>query len=171
MLKTDAMKPRSLLREMNVKIMCTTDEPTSILEYHQRAAKEIEGIKILPTWRPDKAMNIEKKNWKSFVLEMAERYDEDCSTLQGFVRALEKSHEYFVENGCRASDHGILQPLSYEVKLRDVATAIHQKAYNGEELSEKEITDYKAYLFCKFGEMNNDDRLGNPTTYWSSTRL
>lgn len=155
MLKTEAMKPWRLLKDMNVKIMCTTDDPTSTLEYHQQAAKEIEAIKILPTWRPDRAMNIEKKDWKVFVLEMAERYDEDCSTLQGFVRALEKSHEYFVKNGCRASDHGLTQPVSYEVK-EDVAAAIHLKAYNGEELSEKEINDYKAYLFCKFGELNKE---------------
>ena len=108
MLKTEAMKPQSLLKEMKVKIMCTTDDFTSTLEYHRQAAKEIEGIKILPTWRPDRAMNIEKKDWKTFVLQMAERYDEDCSTLEGFVRALEKSHEFFVENGCRASDHGLI---------------------------------------------------------------
>lgn len=152
-LQTEAMKPQSLLKDMKVKIMCTTDDPTSSLEYHQQAAKEIEGIQILPTWRPDRAMNIEKKDWKTFVLEMAERYDEDCSTLDGFVRALEKSHEFFVENGCRASDHGLTQPISYEVK-EDVAAAIYQKAYNGEELCEKEINDYKAYLFCKFGELN-----------------
>ncbi len=55
------MKPQELLKSMNVEVMCTTNDITDDLYYHQKAKEDIEGIKILPTWRPDKAMNIEKK--------------------------------------------------------------------------------------------------------------
>ncbi|MEJ6950727.1 glucuronate isomerase [Natronospora cellulosivora (SeqCode)] len=152
-LATDAMKPVSLLKAMNVKVMCTTDEPFSLLEDHQKAKSEIEGVSILPTWRPDKAMNIEKDSWKDFVDKMGERFDEDTSDLNSFLSAMQKSHDFFVENACRASDHGILEPYSYFVEDA-IAASIHEKAYNGEELSEKEVKDYKAYILVKFGEMN-----------------
>jgi len=155
MLKTADMKPQRLLRDMNVKIMCTTDDPTSTLEYHQEAAKEIEGIQILPTWRPDRAMNIEKKDWKVFVNEMGERYDEDTSTLSAFLNSLQKSHDFFDENGCKASDHGLLEPISYQVD-EDLVSDIYEKAYNGGTLTEDEIRDYKAYLLIEFGQMNSE---------------
>lgn len=155
MLRTEEMKPQRLLKDMKVKIMCTTDEPTSSLEYHQQAKKEIDGIKILPTWRPDKAMNIEKENWKGFVDEIGKCYDEDISTFKGFMSAIQKSHDFFNKNGCKASDHGILEPYSYPVPDDRVAK-IHDKAYKGKELSEKEIKDYKAYMLVEFGKMNEE---------------
>lgn len=155
MLKTDEMKPQRLLKDMNVKIMCTTDDPTSTLEYHQQAAREIEGLSILPTWRPDKAMNLEKENWDTFVGEMGKRYDEDTSTLDGFIKALQKSHDFFDENGCKASDHGIFEPISYPVD-KNTAAEIHEKSYKGDTLTEQEIRDYKAYLLIEFGKMNSE---------------
>ncbi len=155
MLEKDEMKPQRLLKEMNVKIMCTTDEPTSTLEYHQQAAKEIDGVRILPTWRPDKAMNIEKKDWKIFVNQMGERYDQDMLNLDGFMKSLQKSHDFFNENGCKASDHGLLEPISYQVE-EDRAAAIYEKAYNGGKLTDNEIRDFKAYLLIEFGKMNSE---------------
>lgn len=148
------MKPQSLLKEMNVEIMCTTDDPTSTLEHHKRAAEEFSEVKILPTWRPDKAMNIEKKEWKAFVTAMGERYDEDTADLDGFLKALESSHEFFARNGCKASDHGIEEPVTYEVDKKRAAE-IHEKAYHNEELSAEEARDYKAYLLYQFGLMNS----------------
>lgn len=154
-LESEEMKPQRLLNDMNVKIMCTTDEPTSTLEYHQEAAKNIDGIRILPTWRPDKAMNIEQGIWKGFLEEMGARYNENTSNFKGFVNALQKSHDFFDENGCKASDHGLLEPITYAVD-EQVATDIHQKAFNGEELTEEEVQDYKSYLLCLFGQMNTE---------------
>ncbi len=155
MLKKEEMKPQRLLKDMNVKIMCTTDEPTSTLEYHQQAAKEIEGVQILPTWRPDKSMNIEKRVWRDFVDEMGRRYNEDTAYFDGYITALRKSHQFFNDNGCKASDHGVLEPISYPVDKARAAN-IHEKAYNHEELTEEEIRDYKAYLFYQYGKMNSE---------------
>lgn len=154
-LGSEEMKPQRLLKDMNVKIMCTTDDPTSTLEFHQQAASEIEGVSILPTWRPDKAMNIEQKAWHDFVVDMGKRYNEDTAVFSGFIKALQKSHDFFNENGCKASDHGIFEPITYQVKQEDAAN-IHQKAFQGEELTVGEIKDYKAFLLCKFGEMNKE---------------
>src|SRR5690554_6189847 len=62
-LQEDKMKPRRLLKDMNVEIMCTTNNPDEDLKYHKLARKEVKGISIRPTWRPDKALNIEKDTW------------------------------------------------------------------------------------------------------------
>ncbi|MFW6007146.1 MAG: glucuronate isomerase [Halanaerobiales bacterium] len=153
MLKKEEMTPQNLLREMNVKIMGTTDDPDSLLKYHKKARKEVEGVKILPTWRPDKAMNIDNRGWKNFVENLGNNYEIDTDKFSGFINALEKSHDYFEEMGCVASDHGILEPVAYPVSEKEIEK-IYDKAINEKELTAKEIKDFKAYMFLKFAKMN-----------------
>ena len=152
-LKEDKMAPQKLLKEMNVQIMCTTDAPEDSLEYHKQAQKEVEGIEILPTWRPDKAMNIEKEPWVEFVEKMGEVYDENTENFKGFMESLQKSHDHFDEMGCVASDHGILEPISYQVSFQR-AKEIFDKAVSGKNLNKEEIRDFKAYMLLEFGKMN-----------------
>ena len=149
----ERMKPQQLLQEMKVTVMCTTDQPTSDLRYHQQASKEIKTIRILPTWRPDQAMNIEKKGWIEFVQEMGLCYEQDTTGLKGFLTALQQSHDFFEENGCVASDHGLFVPYSHYLS-EEKAALIHRKAYNGNQLSPQEVKDYKAFLLEQFGQMN-----------------
>ena len=153
MLAKDEMSPQNLLKEMNVEIMCTTDEPYSLLENHKKARDEVEGITILPTWRPDKIMNIEHENWDEYVEKLGDAYKENVNDLDGLLTALKKSHDHFDEMGCVASDHGIVEPISYEVDKK-TAAEIYTKAVNGEELSEKEIKDFKAFILVEFGKLN-----------------
>lgn len=154
-LKQQNMKPQELLRSMNVEIMCTTNDITDDLYYHQKAKEEIEGIRILPTWRPDKAMNIEKKGWREFIIDLGEVTNENVSTFEGFLNSLYKSHKKFQELGGVASDHGIYQPISYFVEKEKVKN-IYKKAMESRELSVEEICDFKAYLFNEFGRMNSE---------------
>ncbi len=153
LLKEDKMKPRNLLKEMKVEVMCTTDAPTSKLDYHTQAREEISGIKILPTWRPDQAMNIEKGDWKEFVRELGEVYGKDTSNLYGFIEALGTSHKNFAERGCLASDHGLEEPLSYYVS-QERAAEIHKKALDDLDLRQQDINDYKAFMLINLTEMN-----------------
>ncbi|SIQ24771.1 glucuronate isomerase [Halanaerobium kushneri] len=155
MLAEDEMSPQNLLKEMNVEIMCTTDEPYSLLENHKKAKEEVEGVKILPTWRPDKIMNIEHENWSQYVEKLGEAYEEDVNDLDGLLTALKKSHDYFEEMGCVASDHGIVEPISYKVEKPDAAE-IYEKAVNGKELTETEIRDFKAFTLVEFGKLNKE---------------
>lgn len=155
MLAEDKMKPQNVLREMNVEIMCTTDEPYSLLEEHKRAKEEVEGVEILPTWRPDKIMNIEADIWKESVEKLSNNFDQDISQLDGLLDALKKSHDYFEGMGCVASDHGILEPISYEVD-KERAEAIYSKALEGIDLSREEIKDFKAFMLLEFGKLNEE---------------
>jgi len=156
MLKEDKMKPQNLLKEMKVEIMCTTDSPLSELEYHQRAREEIEGVKILPTWRPDRAVNLEKEGWKDFVQKLGIKEEQDTSALSGFLKALKKAHRKFARMGCVASDHGLEQLISYYVS-EERAGEIYQKALNEQELNIEEINDFKAFMLICLIEMNEKE--------------
>ncbi len=152
-LQQNDMTPQKLLKDMNVEIMCTTNDPDEDLTYHQQAKKEIKGISIRPTWRPDKAMNIEKETWPVFVESMGKKMNVDTENLEGFLSALQKSHDKFAELGCVASDHGIEEPMAYFIEAGRVER-IYDKALTGKVLKEEEINDFKAFMLMQFGKMN-----------------
>jgi glucuronate isomerase len=154
-LKSRTLSPRQLLKDMNVELLCTTDDPTSDLKYHEKAEKEIALPRILPTWRPDKIMNIENKIWKKFIQELGEKTEEDTAQLDGLLSALRKRHKYFAEHGCIASDHGMEKPYSYPVTQKE-ASVIHNKAYRSVKLSEEEINTYKAFMLSELGKLNKE---------------
>ncbi|MDK2870903.1 MAG: glucuronate isomerase [bacterium] len=154
-LAKEEFKPRSVLNKIRAEALCTTDDPISDLSYHKRASQEIKEFKMLPTWRPDNAMNIEKEEWKNYVIRLGDVYNEDVSDLDGFLEALWKSHEQFEENGCIGSDHALLNPLIYFVE-RKRAEEIYKKAISGESLEEEEINDFKAFMMIEFGKMNEE---------------
>ena len=147
------MLPQSLLQTMQIEIMCTTDDPTTSLPFHEQAAREIHPTRILPTWRPDKAMNIDTPAWRPLLEQLEAETGEPVSMLQGFLRSLQATHDYFAKLGCVASDHGVYEPYSHFVSEK-IAEGIHQKAWRGKKLSGQEVMDYKAFMLNSFGEMN-----------------
>lgn len=155
MLDKEEMSPQNLLKEMNVEIMCTTDEPYSRLENHKKAKEELEGITILPTWRPDKIMNIDHEKWNEYVNKLGEAYDQKIDNLDGLLTALKKSHDHFEKMGCVASDHGVYEAVSYEVD-KVTAAEIYKKALSDEKLTDKEIKDFKAFILEEFGKLNSE---------------
>ncbi len=155
LLKKAEMKPQALLKEMKVEIMCTTDPPTSDLKEHQQAKKQVKDVQILPTWRPDKLMNVQKKEWKENVELLGKFTDTDITSLTGLMEAAGKSHDHFEKNGCVASDHGILEPLGKFVKEKD-ASAIYDKALGGNELDTIEWKKFMSFMMCLFGRLNQE---------------
>jgi glucuronate isomerase len=149
------MRPQSLLDEMRVEIMCTTDDPTLSLPFHEEARRTVRTTRILPTWRPDKAMNIEAPGWKSFVSRLGSRAGEDVSTLSGLLAALARSHAYFGELGCVAADHGLAEPVSRFVPESTAADCL-KTAWDGATLLPEEIRDFKAFMLQRFGEFSRD---------------
>lgn len=147
------MLPQALLQSMKIEVMCTTDDPTIRLPHHEKAAAQIRSTRILPTWRPDKAMNIDTPAWRPLLEKLESETGEDVSTVQGLLRALQSTHDYFQKLGCVASDHGLFEPYSHFVG-EDTAAGIHQKAFSGTDISAEEVRDYKAFMLHQFGEMN-----------------
>jgi glucuronate isomerase len=116
-LQTPEFTARGIMRQMNVKLVCTTDDPVDSLEYHQAiAADKSFDIQVLPTFRPDKAMQV-ADNTSKITEESVRIYNKYLNRLENVTGieihylhdltiALEKRHSYFHENGCRLSDHG-----------------------------------------------------------------
>jgi glucuronate isomerase len=156
LLEDESMTPQNLLKYMRIELMCTTDDPTSGLQYHKQAKRELEKPIILPTWRPDKAMNIENVIWKDFLEELGKKTGEDTSQLKGLLSALEKRHKYFAEQGCISSDHGMENVYSFPVSGK-IAADIHKRAFKGGKLKKKEIIAYKAFMFHELGKLNKKE--------------
>lgn len=130
-LEKDEFRPQELIKRSNVKVVCTTDDPADTLEYHQ-ALKGF-STKILPTFRPDKAVEIGKETFMPYI-EMigVKSYDELISWLTSRI-------DFFHENGCRISDHA-LEYVPYAV---GDASAVFDKKLKGEELTLEEINIFK----------------------------
>jgi glucuronate isomerase len=155
-LADDEMRPQQVLRDMNVEVLCSSDDPTSRLEYHERAETEVEGVDVRPTWRPDRALKVETPAWESFVDELDGVTDAGVETFDGFLDALAETHDYFADHGCVACDVGMgTEPVSRSVS-DERAADVYAKARRGANLSEAEIRDYKAYLLEFVGELNSE---------------
>jgi glucuronate isomerase len=152
-LQTPEYRPQAVLEAMKVEVMCTTDDPTVHLPFHERARVEVEHTRILPTWRPDKAMNIEKATWRPQVDRLAQETDIDTSRLDGFLKGLQATHDVFDVLGCVASDHGLTVPYGQLVDP-ERAARIHDTAYEGGVPTEAEVADYHAFMLHRFAEMN-----------------
>lgn len=152
-LADEAMRPQQLLEAMNVEVVGSTDDPTSSLEYHERAVDEVPGVDIVPTWRADRAVKIDRPEWTAFVDELETATDIATDELDGFLEALAATHDYFDERGCRASDLGIEQPVSRPVSERR-ARDVFRKGVAGGSLTEREVADFQAFLLEFVGELN-----------------
>lgn len=152
-LDEESMRPQALLREMNVEVVCSTDDPTSSLAEHERAEREVDGVDVLPTWRADRAIHIDHRDWDDFVRELADTTSIDTSGFDGFLDGLAATHDYFADHGCRASDLSVREPVSRpvnETRARD----IYETECREEALTEEEIADFKAFMLEYIGSLN-----------------
>lgn len=149
------MTARGLMRRYNVETVCTTDDPVDSLEYHKQVRDSGFEIKMLPTWRPDKAMAVENPaEFRAYVEKLAEVSGVTINKFQDMVDALQKRHDFFEEMGCRLSDHGIEEFYAADYTDEEI-NAIFDKVYGGKELSHEEIDKFKSAMLIVFGEMDH----------------
>ena len=148
------MTARGLMRRYNVETVCTTDDPVDSLEYHKAVRDSGFEIKMLPTWRPDKAMAVENPaEFRAYVEKLAEVSGVTINKFQDMVDALQKRHDFFEEMGCRLSDHGIEEFYAADYTDADIEE-IFNKVYGGKELTADEINKFKSAMMIVFGEMD-----------------
>src|SRR5690606_31927667 len=101
---------RGLLKRMNVEVVCTTDDPIDSLEHHRKVADEGESFKLLPAFRPDKAMNAgDAVALNSYIDQLEAVTDIAMNSFNAYLDGLKKRHDYFASYGCTVSDRGIEQ--------------------------------------------------------------
>ncbi|MDR0520503.1 MAG: glucuronate isomerase [Planctomycetaceae bacterium] len=116
---------RGIMRQMNVQLVCTTDDPADTLEHHQKIAADPNfGIKVLPTFRPDKAVNFLADDYHAYLDKLGAAAHLKIHTLDDLLVALYRRHDYFHEHGCRLSDHGFCRffykPVRQDIRTRSV---------------------------------------------------
>lgn len=149
------MTARGLMRRYNVETVCTTDDPVDSLEYHKAVRDSGFEVKMLPTWRPDKAMAVENPaEFRAYVEKLAQVSGVAISKFQDMIDALQKRHDFFEEMGCRLSDHGIEEFYAADYTDAEIE-AIFNKVYGGAQLTPEEIEKFKSAMMIIFGEMDH----------------
>lgn len=144
--KLQTMSARKLIEESNVKAICTTDDPADSLEWHKKIAGDSSfGVQVLPSFRPDKALGIEKADY----LEYLKRLGKITSFAQ-LAEVLKARLAFFVSLGCRVSDHG-LESVPYAPAADAEIEAIFQKRLHGELPTALEAKQFKTALLLALG--------------------
>lgn len=156
-IQSDDFSARQLMLRSNVKVVCTTDDPIDSLEYHQAIqADDHFDISVLPTWRPDKAMAIEDlETWNAYIDRLAEV--SGVTIGDGFADlmvALQKRHDFFHEQGCRLSDHGLEAVYAADYTQSDI-DAIFKKARAGQTVNAQELDQFRSAMLYEFGIMDH----------------
>ena len=140
------MSVRGIIKQSNVAFIGTTDDPTDSLEYHRLLAKDGSFKTIVaPSFRPDKALNIDKAGWREYISKLSEVSGVEVCDLDSIKKALSLRIEYFNENGCRASDHG-LDRMVFARAGKDEINAVIARGLAGESVSESEAEALKTEL-------------------------
>ena len=145
---------RGFMRRYGVECVCTTDDPIDTLEHHKATRDSGFEIKMLPTWRPDKAMAVEvPAEFRAYVEKLSEVSDVTINTFDDMIDALRRRHKFFEEMGCRLSDHGIEEFYAEDYTDAEIRR-IFDKVYGGKELSQEEILKFKSAMLVEFGAMD-----------------
>jgi glucuronate isomerase len=152
LLQTKDYSVRGLLEKMKVRLICTTDDPVDNLAYHQQIRKDNWSTKVLPAFRPDKAMNVDDVNtFNNYLTGLEKAADVSISTYNDYLAALKKRHDYFAANQCSVSDHGLEEIYAEDYTATEIA-GIFAKIRSGGALSLEENRKFKSAMLVTFAE-------------------
>jgi len=152
MLQSKDYTVRCLLEKMNVRVICSTDDPIDDLQYHQQIENDEWKVKVFPAFRPDKAMNVDSAGvFNNYLSGLEKAADVSISSFADFLSAVKKRHEYFVANHCCVSDHGLEEIYADDYTENEIQ-AIFSKIRSGNELSLEENRKFKSAMLVYFAE-------------------
>jgi len=147
---------RGMMTRYKVEAVCTTDDPIDSMEYHIATKNSGFATKMLPTWRPDKAMAVEvPADFRAYIEKLAEVSGVTINTFDDVVAALKVRHDFFASLGCKLSDHGIEEFYAEDYTDAEIK-AIFNKVYGGAELTKEEILKFKSAMLVVFAEMDHE---------------
>ena len=154
LLQQPGFSARGLMKKFNVEVICTTDDPADSLEHHIALKKEGFEIKVLPAWRPDKAMAVEDPEpYRNYISRLSEVSGIDIKSFDNLIEALRKRHQFFADAGCKLSDHGIEQFYADDYSEKDIDT-IFRKVIAGRNLASDEVTKFKSAMLYEMALMD-----------------
>ncbi|NLX25903.1 MAG: glucuronate isomerase [Lentisphaerae bacterium] len=154
-LRTPEFSARNMMRKMNVKLVCTTDDPIDSLEHHQKLAEDDFEIKVLPTFRPDKAANLSNPSaYADYIRALESAVGTQISSFDTLLEAIDNRHAYFHAQGCRLSDHGVAYVPAEEASASEL-NSIFNKVMSGKTVSLNEADAFQLAFLRGVGKMNH----------------
>ncbi len=156
MLASGDYSVRSMIRKMNVEVICTTDDPVDSLVHHQKIREDGFETSVFPAWRADKAMAVEDaESYNEYMLKLEEAAGRSISTYMDLLTALNEQHDFFHEQGCRISDHGLETFYAEKFKHQEIER-IFIKIRSGRELNGEEVLKFKSALLIELAVMDHE---------------
>jgi glucuronate isomerase len=153
-LATEPLRVRGILAAQNVRVVCTTDDPTSALEHHAAIRQSGFPIVVVPTYRPDAALRAQDpRTYRRWIAALERATGRGISGYRDLVEALRQRHQVFHEAGCRLSDHGIEEPYAATYTESQVA-GVFRKALDGRAVDELDLARLRTALMVEFGRMD-----------------
>jgi len=149
-LQTPQYSVQNLVVKMNVQVICTTDDPLDNLEHHNKLKQSGWPVKVFPAFRPDKAMNADNvAELNNYINRLEEISDIAIGSYRDYLKALKKRHDYFDDNGCSVSDHGLEQVYAEDYTEKEISD-IFNKIRKGQALDLTEILKFKSAMLYEF---------------------
>ncbi|MCZ6672895.1 MAG: glucuronate isomerase [Verrucomicrobia bacterium] len=153
-LKSDDLSAHGILKKFKVKVVGTTDDPTDSLEHHQSIAASGIETRVVPTFRPDKGLNVDlPEAFNDWTNRLAEVSGKEIDTFEDFLAALKSRHDFFHQIGGRLSDHG-LERCFYAETTKEAVSTIFNQTRNGQAASADEKEQFAFYVMCEVGRWN-----------------
>ncbi len=150
-LKQPDMSARGLIRKSNVTLICTTDDPADDLKWHKVIAQdESFTTKVLPAWRPDRAMNLEKPDYLEYLAVLSKAAGVKIDSFHGLLEALGHRMDFFEENGCCISDHGLEYVMYHPAREQEIED-IFASRLSGKAVSRDEELKFKTAFMLAMG--------------------
>ena len=154
-LQTPEFRGQELMKRFKVEVVCTTDDPADTLEYHQQIKDNPFGVKVLPTWRPDKAMVVEKpQQYCEYIQKLSDISGVAINNYQDLLTALQKRQDFFHEMGCRISDHGLETFYAEDFTMEEV-DQIFKNTLKGIQPTQEEVLKFKSAILLDFARMDH----------------
>jgi glucuronate isomerase len=154
-LQQQGFSVQGLLNKMNVKVLCTTDDPTDDLAYHQQIKASDAAVKVLPAYRPDKAMNVDDlQAFNAYVDKVQAVSNMAVSSYEDYLKALKARHDYFIANGASVSDHGLEQIYAEDYTDDDIKK-IFATIRSGKEITYIENLKFKSAMLIEFAKWDH----------------
>ena len=153
-LRTEEYRGQELMKRFNVKVVCTTDDPADSLEYHKMINEHPFGVKVLPAWRPDKAMDIaDPEKYKAYITRLGEVAGVEIHNYQDLMDALRKRHDFFHSMGSRLSDHGLETFYAADFEMEEIDT-IFKNTLKGQRPTAEELLKFRSAILLDFARMD-----------------
>ncbi len=150
-LSKDSMSVKNIIRKSNVEIICTTDDPIDDLKWHKKIALDKDfATKVLPAWRPDRVMQIEKTDYLQYIDKLSDVSGIKITDLDSLKSALLNRLDYFSDNGCTISDHGP-EYIMYCDTTEKEASKIYAKILDGQAVTASEKRAFKVFFLLFLG--------------------